>query len=59
MFTRVKPRLCKMAELFSTDYPLYSVGTLKNGTFFVAGGGGKAKTGIPNTLVRKKIEQEL
>ena len=48
-----------MAELFSTDYPLYSVGTLKNGTFFVAGGGGKSKTGIPNTLVRRKTGQEL
>jgi prolactin regulatory element-binding protein len=38
--------------LFSCDYPIYSVGRLGDGgtEFFVAGGGGKAKTGIPNSL---------
>lgn len=40
-------------ELFSCDYPIYSVGRLRerDGEFYVAGGGGKAKTGVPNGLV--------
>ena len=40
-----------MAELFTTDFPIYSVCEQENGIFHVAGGGGKAKTGIPNILV--------
>lgn len=44
-------------ELFSCNYPIYSVGRLgKDDTeFYVAGGGGQAKTGVPNTLVRALV----
>ncbi len=39
-------------ELVSCNYPLYSAVDLGNGEIAVAGGGGKAKTGVPNGLVR-------
>ena len=41
-------------ELFCSDYPIYSLGLLGDGgaEFYVTGGGGKSKTGIPNSLVR-------
>ena len=39
--------------LFGTDYPLYSIKEWKDGVFIVSGGGGKAKTGIKNKVVRK------
>ena len=38
-------------ELFSCDFPVYSVSSLREGEFYLAGGGGKAKTGVPNALV--------
>ena len=40
-------------ELFSCNYPIYTVGRLGDGEteFYVAGGGGQAKTGVPNALV--------
>ena len=34
-----------------TDFPLYTVRVLGDRHFFVAGGGGQAKTGIPNAIV--------
>ena len=40
-----------MAALLSTDFPIYSIGCISEDVFYVAGGGGKAKTGIPNAIV--------
>ena len=36
-----------------TDFPLYTVRMLGERHFLVAGGGGQAKTGIANAIVRK------
>lgn len=38
-------------ELFGCNFPLYTIGTLGGGDFYVAGGGGQAKTGVPNAIV--------
>ena len=38
-------------ELFSTDYPIFSIRVIEGSKFYVAGGGGTAKTGVPNALV--------
>lgn len=38
-------------DLFLSGFPLYTIGTLGGGEFYVAGGGGQAKTGVPNALV--------
>ena len=38
-------------ELFMCDFPVYSVSSLREGEFYLAGGGGRAKTGVPNALV--------
>ncbi len=38
-------------ELFSCDFPVYTVHSLAEGEFYIAGGGGEARTGVPNTLV--------
>eukprot|EP00052_Salpingoeca_macrocollata_P028867 m.284097 g.284097 ORF g.284097 m.284097 type:complete len:395 (-) comp22909_c1_seq2:1207-2391(-) len=37
-------------NLFSVDYPIYTVGTTSTGLLVVAGGGGQAKTGVPNVI---------
>lgn len=39
-------------ELFSCDFPVYTVHCLSECEFYVAGGGGEARTGVPNALVR-------
>lgn len=38
--------------LHTTNFPLYTVDVLDKDHFVVAGGGGSAKTGVPNALVR-------
>ena len=38
-------------HLFTCGFPLYSIATLHKNEFYVAGGGGQAKTGIPNAIV--------
>ena len=45
------------AVLFSCEYPIYTVGQLRDAEFYVAGGGGQAKTGVPNTLVSGGIRR--
>ena len=42
-------------ELFFCDFPIYTVSSVGQGQFYVAGGGGQAKTGVPNVLVCKKL----
>jgi prolactin regulatory element-binding protein len=37
--------------LHTTNFPLYTVNVLDKNHFVVAGGGGSAKTGVPNALV--------
>ncbi len=39
-------------DLFLCDFPLYTISNIGGGEFYVAGGGGKAKTGVPNAIVR-------
>ena len=41
----------KMASLFTADFPPYTIFPLRTGEFYIAGGGGTAKTGVPNALV--------
>lgn len=38
--------------LAKTDFPLYVVRSLGRNHFLIAGGGGSAKTGVSNTVVR-------
>lgn len=38
-------------DLFLCGFPLYTIASLANGQFYVAGGGGQAKTGVPNGIV--------
>ena len=33
------------------DFPVYAVGVTNSGCLVVAGGGGSAKTGVPNMIV--------
>lgn len=40
-------------DLFCSNFPLYTIATLGSGEFYVAGGGGEQKTGVPNGLVSK------
>ena len=42
-----------MSSLFTADFPPYTIFPLREGEFYIAGGGGTAKTGVPNALVRK------
>lgn len=44
--------LNNVMELFSCNYPLYTIINIGNGDVAVAGGGGEAKTGVPNGIVR-------
>ena len=37
--------------LAQSDFPLYAVQALGSNHFLVAGGGGQAKTGVPNAIV--------
>ena len=37
--------------LFSTNFPLYAIAITPGGHVVVAGGGGAAKTGVPNAIV--------
>ena len=37
--------------LETTNFPLYAVNVLDKDHFLIAGGGGAAKTGIPNAMV--------
>ena len=37
--------------LETTNFPLYAVNTLDCEHFLIAGGGGSAKTGVPNAMV--------
>ena len=44
-------------ELFSSSFPIYTIATLGNGgEFYIAGGGGQAKTGVPNAIVSFLLE---
>ena len=38
--------------LDTTNFPLYAVDVLDQNHILVAGGGGAAKTGVPNCMVR-------
>ena len=38
-------------DLFLCSFPLYTIAALGNNDFYVAGGGGQAKTGVPNAIV--------
>ena len=40
-------------DLFMCSFPLYTIAALGGGDFYVAGGGGQAKTGVPNAIVSK------
>ena len=42
----------KGVTLVQTDFPLYTIRALGDRHFIVAGGGGQAKTGIGNAIVR-------
>ena len=35
----------------ATDFPLYTIHTVGDSHLIVAGGGGQAKTGVPNAVV--------
>ncbi len=35
----------------TTNFPLYTVNTIGDDHFLVAGGGGASKTGVPNAIV--------
>ncbi|EDV23524.1 Prolactin regulatory element-binding protein [Trichoplax sp. H2] len=39
-----------LKERFPTDYPLYAISTLDDHHIVLAGGGGSARTGVPNAL---------
>ena len=41
----------KGVTLFSTEYPPYGIYALGDCHLVVAGGGGQAKTGVPNAIV--------
>jgi len=41
----------KGVTLASTDFPLYTFRMIGDRHFLVAGGGGAAKTGVPNAMV--------
>lgn len=42
----------KGVTIAQTDFPLYTVRFVGDRHFLAAGGGGAAKTGVPNALVR-------
>ena len=42
----------KGVTLGTTDFPLYTLRMVGDRHFLVAGGGGAAKTGVPNAMVR-------
>ena len=48
---------CK--NLAKTTYPLYAVNVLEQDHFLIAGGGGSAKTGVPNALVSHTADRSL
>lgn len=43
----------KGVTLLQTDFPLYTIRSIGDRHFLAAGGGGQAKTGIGNAIVRK------
>ncbi len=45
-------------ELFTCDFPVYTVHSLSDGEFYVAGGGGEARTGVPNALVSSDLHAD-
>ncbi|XP_062507298.1 prolactin regulatory element-binding protein-like isoform X2 [Corticium candelabrum] len=45
------------SNLFSTDFPLYALLAGPNGRLFAAGGGGQARTGVPNVLEIYNVEE--
>jgi len=45
----------KGVTLASTDFPLYTIRMVGDRHFLVAGGGGAAKTGVPNAIVRVQL----
>ena len=49
------------ATLFSSDCPIYAVGRLagSDAEFYVAGGGGQARTGVPNALVSDDLRRGI
>ena len=51
--TNLKMAKARQSETIAhTTFPLYSVRMIGERHFLVAGGGGQAKTGIPNAMVR-------
>ena len=40
-----------MSSLFTSDFPPYTIFPLREGEYYIAGGGGTSKTGVPNALV--------
>lgn len=40
-----------MSSLFTADFPPYTIFPLREGKYYIAGGGGTSKTGVPNALV--------
>ena len=42
--------------LDETNFPLYAVNVLDRNHFVIGGGGGAAKTGVPNAMVSIKIK---
>jgi len=45
----------KGVTLAATDFPLYTFRMVGDRHFLVAGGGGAAKTGVPNAIVRRQV----
>ena len=45
--------------LETTNFPLYAVNVLDREHFLIAGGGGAAKTGVPNALVCAIVKYSL
>ena len=44
-------RIFMAGHLFMSSFPLYTIANLEENEFYVAGGGGQAKTGVPNAIV--------
>ena len=49
----------QMSSLFTADFPPYTIFALREGEFYIAGGGGIAKTGVPNALVSEISVKQL
>lgn len=43
-------------DLLLCSFPLYTIAALDRNEFYVAGGGGQAKTGVPNAIVSAVLQ---